>query len=162
MNAIVCVDKNMGIGKDGAIPWHIPSDFKYFKKITCSKPNNIVVMGRKTYESIDKILPNRINVVLSKTLDNSINKLVFRNTKRFLKYYNYNYKCFDDCYIIGGEQIFKKFENNIDLIYLTEIDKDFKCDTKFPIDLSKFNCTDTSAWIFDNHRFRFKTFSRHK
>jgi dihydrofolate reductase len=58
---------NGGIGLNGKLPWQIPSDLKMFKKITCSGPNvNSVIMGRKTYDSIGRALPNRLNIVISK------------------------------------------------------------------------------------------------
>ena len=57
-NLIVAVDENYGIGKTNSIPWELPGDLKYFKEITTSKPGNVVIMGRKTWESIpDKFKP---------------------------------------------------------------------------------------------------------
>jgi len=58
---------NNGIGLAGKLPWHIPPDLKMFKKITCSGPQiNSIIMGRKTYESIGKPLPNRLNIIVSR------------------------------------------------------------------------------------------------
>lgn len=58
---------NHGIGFKNQIPWNLPADLKMFKKITCSGPHrNSIIMGRKTYESIRKPLPNRLNIVISK------------------------------------------------------------------------------------------------
>jgi dihydrofolate reductase len=60
---------NRGIGLNGKLPWQIPNDLKMFKKITCTTPSiNSIIMGRKTYESIGKALPNRLNVVVSKNM----------------------------------------------------------------------------------------------
>ena len=70
LNCILCIDKNNGIAKNNQIPWKIKEDLRHFNTITSYTTNplklNVVVMGRKTYESIGKPLPNRINVVLSK------------------------------------------------------------------------------------------------
>ena len=66
LSLIAAVDKNLGIGKDNQLLWHLPADLKYFKKITSG---NTVIMGRLTYESIGKALPNRRNIVLSRNKD---------------------------------------------------------------------------------------------
>jgi dihydrofolate reductase len=64
---VVARSLNYGIGLNGKLPWNVPSDLKMFKKITCSgSAINSVIMGRKTYESIGKVLPNRLNIVISK------------------------------------------------------------------------------------------------
>ena len=63
LSIIAAMDKNRVIGKDGNLPWHISSDLKNFKKITMGKP---ILMGRKTHESIGKILPGRENIILTK------------------------------------------------------------------------------------------------
>lgn len=64
---VVARSLNHGIGLKGRLPWHLPADLKMFKKITCSGPHpNAVIMGRKTYESIGKALPGRLNIVVSK------------------------------------------------------------------------------------------------
>ena len=65
-NVIACVDSDFGLGKNNSIPWNIKDDMDYFKNMTT---NNIVIMGRLTYESIGKALPNRINIVISNTLN---------------------------------------------------------------------------------------------
>jgi dihydrofolate reductase len=69
-NLIVATDNKNGIGRDNELPWHYPEDLKYFSKTTKSKGLNMnaVVMGRKTYESIGKALPQRVNYVLSRSL----------------------------------------------------------------------------------------------
>ena len=150
-NLIVATDKNNGIGKGNEMPWHYPEDLKYFSKTTKSKGVNInaVVMGRKTYESIGKALPNRVNYVLSRLLkrenvDKQIN--LFNNFEELLKDLEKNQ--FDECWIIGGAEIYNLFLEKTDLIseiYLTKINKDYDCDTffstailndKFVLDLS--------------------------
>ena len=66
LSIIVAMNKNQVIGKDGALPWHISSDLKNFKKITMGKP---ILMGRKTHESIGKPLPGRENIILTENKD---------------------------------------------------------------------------------------------
>lgn len=64
---VVARSINYGIGLNGKLPWHLPSDLKMFKKITCSGLHtNSIIMGRKTYDSIKKTLPNRFNIIVSK------------------------------------------------------------------------------------------------
>ena len=66
LSLIVAMDENQLIGKNNALPWHLPADLKFFKKMTT---NHTVVMGRKTFESIGKQLPNRRNIVLTRDLN---------------------------------------------------------------------------------------------
>ena len=63
---IVAFDKKRGIGKNNLIPWYLKEDLKHFAKLTIGNKNNAIVMGRKTYESIGKDLPNRYNIIISK------------------------------------------------------------------------------------------------
>ena len=125
INIIAAVGKNLELGKDGNLIWNIPNDLKYFKKVT---KNKIIVMGRKTYESIGMPLPNRKNIVLTRQnikidnvkIVNNINEIL--NTKK-------------DVFIIGGESIYKEFLPYASNVYLTEIEDTKEADTYFP----KFN-----------------------
>jgi dihydrofolate reductase len=133
---IACMDKNRGIGKDNAMPWHLPKELAYFKEIT---ENNIVVMGRKTYESIGKPLPNRVNIVISSTQDISNDStLTFPSIDNFMSFLD-AYKLVDimtgeglDIYIIGGATIYEQFLPYADELYITTINAEFDCDTFFP------------------------------
>lgn len=146
VNIIVAYCKNNGIGKDNSLPWKIPSDLKKFKKFTSNDENKkAIIMGKNTFASIkNKPLPNRDNLILSSTSD--INKVYsdciaksFKNIKDledFVRNKNYN-----EIWIIGGESIYNLFMNNypetgllnVNNIYITYIDKNFDCDTYFPI-----------------------------
>ena len=139
-----------GIGLNGNIPWQCKSDLKLFSKLTKGASNNVIIMGRKTWESLPKSpLPNRTNIILSKTLTLKPlppNTHIFDNIidiKTFCKENNY-----DDVWIIGGEQIYNLFINDDDLngLYLTEICEEFKCDTFFPEIPSHFNCIKCEEW----------------
>ena len=148
---IVAVGKNNEIGKNNQLLWHIPEDLKNFKKITTGKT---VIMGRNTYESIGRALPNRKNIVLSKNLleieekikedrkkyENETTKLEFYDD--FLKVID-KYKDLDEeIFIIGGGQIYEK---SLELgivkrIYMSHVDfSDEDADAYFPkIDLDKW------------------------
>lgn len=155
---IVAVGKNNEIGKNNQLLWHIPEDLKNFKRITTGKT---VVMGRNTYDSIGKPLPNRKNIVLSKmTSILNIEMLENENTKLkvyddFLKMVD-EYKNLDEeIFIIGGEQIYKKtLEMGIaDKIYMSCIDfSDETADAYFPkLDFEKWKIAkedDYENWKF--------------
>jgi dihydrofolate reductase len=146
VNIIVAYCKNNGIGKDNTLLWNIKEDMAKFKRLTLGNKNNAVIMGRKTYESLNKIdgLANRDNLILSKSLkiNNTNTKNIVKtfenlqNLETFVKSKNY-----DEVWIIGGEEIYKLFLTNhaykntifaINEIIITYIDKDFMCDTYFP------------------------------
>lgn len=131
MNLILACDKNGVIGCDGKIPWFIKEDLFYFKKITT---NNVVVMGRKTYESLPyisgrKLLPNRTNVVLSSKNDLEVDKDVklLKSMDDVINLYG------DDFFIIGGASLYNEYYNKCNKVYLTRIDSEFKGDTFFDI-----------------------------
>ena len=160
---IVACDTKNGIGKDNDIPWKLSKELKYFKQITnhSNYPllKNVVIMGRKTWESIPtkhKPLHNRINIVLTSNADN------FTNTTD-LFYSNSITDCIeliktienvnmDNIFVIGGETIYKTFIENyvIQKIYLTEVYQNFDCDTFFPTILDKFKLGKVSKFIEEN------------
>jgi thymidylate synthase len=146
---IVCVDKSNGIGmSNGDIPFKHSEDLKNFKNLTM---NNIIVMGRKTYESLTKPLKNRINVVISKTLDKTLeekydNLVIYNNNKEFIndifinnlnqenpkikKEFVHSKKNKKEIFIIGGVGVYKYFleHNFIKKIFLTKVKRDYNCD----------------------------------
>jgi dihydrofolate reductase len=146
VNIIVAYCKNNGIGKNNALLWNIKEDMIKFKRLTTGTKNNAVIMGRKTYESLNNVngLVNRDNLILSKSL--TINKINNKNIVKsfetlqsmedFVKSKNY-----DEVWIIGGEQIYNLFLTNhnnkntifnINEIIITYIEKEFNCDSYFP------------------------------
>ena len=114
------------IGKDGKIPWTLKEDLKHFKNKTegCS-----VVMGRKTYESIGRPLPNRLNIVMTRNPKRQEGIKEVSNTKDALKVAS-SYS--DEIFIIGGEKIYKEFLPLATKMYLTKIDIKVNGDTFFP------------------------------
>lgn len=113
---IVAIAQNFAIGKDGKLPWHYSADLKFFKQTTSG---NAIVMGRKTFDSIGKPLPNRLNVVLSRTneIENS-QILVLRNKDEVLELSKY---LKGDIFIIGGATIYQEFANIIEKWIVTEV-----------------------------------------
>ena len=108
-------DNNGGIGKNGKLPWHIPEDLKNFKKITL---DSTIVMGRKTWESLPiKPLPNRENIVLSKTLDTDI--LTFKSYEDCI--YDLQKRSVSKIFVIGGRSMYKLFYDVSDFLHITNI-----------------------------------------
>jgi len=114
---IVAIAKNLAIGKGGKLPWHYPADLKFFKHTTTG---NTIVMGWKTWESIGKPLPNRLNVVLSRRgmIDDQAGVKMVRDKDDVLELAT---KVDGDVFIIGGSQTFKTFADNMEKWYVTEI-----------------------------------------
>lgn len=136
INFIVAYDNNNGIALNGKIPWNIPEDLKRFRKITTetqdSTKQNIIIMGRKTYESLPiKPLPNRLNIIISSK--NQHNVLTFSAIKPAIDYYLNNKSLYEKVFIIGGEQIYASVPMNIiSYIYVTKINQNYQCDQFFP------------------------------
>jgi len=122
---IVAVSRNGVIGKDNQLPWRFSSDLKHFKEITMG---HTVIMGRKTFESIGKPLPNRENFVLSRQKKNGEQGISFFSSidEAFSKVKS------DKAFIIGGGDLYRQTLDRIDGIYLTRIQKDYEGDTFYP------------------------------
>ncbi len=132
INIIAAVSKNDVIGDNNSLIWNIPEDMKRFKSITTGKT---VVMGRKTYESIGKVLPNRRNIIISRNSDYSVdNAEIVNSLEDALSICSKN----EEIYVIGGGEIYNQTIDIADNIYLTYIDKEFSGDTKFPKISDKF------------------------
>lgn len=124
---IAAIGKNNELGKDNKLLWHLPSDLKFFKEKTLGKT---IVMGKNTFESLPKVLPNRKSVVLSHIEMNlPSDVIVFYDFKELLQYIE---TVKDDVYIIGGAQMYKQFLELSDMMYLTEVDYTCEADVFFP------------------------------
>lgn len=122
--SIWCEDKKRGIGKDNKLPWNIKEDLKLFKELTL---NNIVVMGKNTFLSIGKALPNRINIVISKTLDESQyeNIKVYKDINEFYNEYKNDPRL---VFIIGGKSIYDFFIPYCFKLYVSKLKTEYDCD----------------------------------
>lgn len=130
MLAIVATDERNGIGKNNQLLCHLPDDLKYFKKITS---HQVVIMGRKTYESIGKPLPNRINVVISKNRDFKAEGIeVYTNTSDIIQQLTHKYPD-KKLIVIGGAQIYRLFYPYFQEIHRTLIHHIFEADAFFPV-----------------------------
>ena len=126
ISLILAMGRNRVIGRDNKLPWHMPADLAHFKKTTMGKP---ILMGRKTWESIGKVLPGRLNIVLTAqvgyhaegaTVVNNIDEAIAACESA------------EELMVIGGAGVYLALLPRAQKIYLTLIDEDFDGDTLFP------------------------------
>jgi dihydrofolate reductase len=123
---IAAVAKNNALGKNNKLIWHLPADLKRFKQVTSG---HYVIMGRKTFESLGKPLPNRTNVIISRNKNYKAKGcLVVNSLTEALKAANND----DNPYILGGAQIFIEAMSVTDVLDITLIDHEFEADVYFP------------------------------
>lgn len=157
INIIAVIDLNGALGYKNKLLCHLPNDLKRFKELTT---NNYVVMGRKTYESIGKPLPNRTNIVLTKNKNYypSPEISIYHKPEKLLEDYYKHSDANAELFICGGGEIYKKFLSIADKIYLTVIDHQFNnADVFFPkINLDFWKPTMTKVNKADeNHRYNY-------
>lgn len=174
---VVAATCDMGIGKDGKLPWRLPSDLKFFKQLTMSTSDpgkrNAVVMGRKTWESIPPLyrpLPGRLNVVLTRCGSFNIASLenveVCTSIHSALELLAEAPYCssIEKVFVIGGGQILREALNapECHAIHITKIETSIECDTFIPpIDLSLFQLWYSSQPLMENNiQFSFVTYVR--
>lgn len=140
ISLIVAASTNNAIGKNGQLLWHLPIDLKFFKDTTWGMP---VVMGRKTFEAVNKPLPGRINIVITKqpgwTADNVT---VVKDIDEALQKAGET-NC-NEIFIIGGGEIYKQTMDISDRIYMTRVHAELEGDTYFPV-------IDSSKWELKNN-----------
>ncbi|MEO6847538.1 MAG: dihydrofolate reductase [Chthoniobacterales bacterium] len=124
MKAIAAMATNRVIGKDGGIPWHISEDFRWFKKTTLG---HWIVMGRKTYESLGKPLPNRRNIVLSRSANPIAGVEVITDLAQLEKPPEAT-----QIFLIGGAEIYRQFINQCDEVLLSVVFREVEGDAFFP------------------------------
>lgn len=155
IKAIVAMDEERGIGKDGGIPWKLPKDEARMKKLTMGHP---LIMGRKTFESMGKPLPGRRNIVLTRhpgfkapgavvvqTLDQALTEAA---------------KVDDLAYIFGGEEIYKIATPVTDIIEMTHVSGKHGADTFFPEFEQDFEPVRSEALEDGGHQIRFVDYER--
>ena len=126
LSIIAAMDKNRVIGKDGNLPWHISSDLKNFKKITMGKP---ILMGRKTHESIGRVLPGRENIILTKKRNYSAEGCIVKNS---LDEVLSNCKKVSELIVMGGATLYEQTLDKAEKLYITEVRACIEGDIFFP------------------------------
>lgn len=155
LSHIVAVSKNDVIGVQNGLPWDIPEDMQFFKDTT---KGHIMIMGRKTFESVGHPLPNRLSIIITRQKDYQVPPVKptkpdnptptqllvatdLRSAIEMAKPYTKQYG--QEIFIIGGGEIFKDSMNIVDTIYLTRIHKDFEGDVLYPkVDMDFFKEVD--------------------
>ncbi|TDQ07030.1 dihydrofolate reductase [Pedobacter metabolipauper] len=123
---VVAIAENNAIGKDNQLLWYLPTDLKHFKDIT---NHHTIIMGRKTFDSIGKPLPNRRNIVITRNTDLSIPGAEVTNTlDQALELCSKD----DEVFIVGGAEIYRQALGKTDRIYLTRVHESYSADTFFP------------------------------
>lgn len=165
LTAIAAMAKNRVIGKDNQLPWHLPEDLKFFKEKTKGR---VMIMGRKTFESLKKPLPNRFHIVITRNqaydfhdpmvqvvhdLKSAI-ELAHMLTTKFKTRFG------DEVFVVGGSEIYKQSMDVVDRIYLTVIEQEFAGDAFFPeFPEEEFNLVD-KADRREPIPFSFRTYQR--
>ena len=147
LSIIVAKAKNNVIGKDNKLIWHLSEDLKRFKKLTTE---HTIIMGRKTFESLGKILPNRKHVILcnDKQLNIDDENVEIIDDINLLEKYE---KSEEENFVIGGATIYKLLMPKVKKMYITQIDKDFEGDVFFPeIDLKEWSIQNIEKGPKDN------------
>jgi dihydrofolate reductase len=125
LTIVVAVDANNGIGINNQLPWHLPEDLAHFKRTTSGHP---IIMGRKTFDSIGRPLPNRRNIVITRNADwkhDGVEAVTSIEAAEALV-------GDEQAFIIGGGQIFADTLSAVERLIVTHIEKAFDCDAFFP------------------------------
>lgn len=123
---IVAMDLNGGIGQSNTLPWHLPDDLKFFKEVT---QGTVLLMGRKTYESLPGVLPGRSHWVLSQTMPESDHPQVhvFHRLEEMLAAL-----ASEKAMVIGGGELYRQLLPHVDELYVTRVEARCDCDVFFP------------------------------
>ena len=155
ISIIAAIGKNRELGRGNDLIWHIKEDLKNFKNLTMGK---YIVMGKNTYESLPKHLEGRKYIVLSSSISEIENGLLFNDFNKLLEFIK---DVDEEVMIIGGASIYKLFLPFADKLYLTEIDSEEKADVYFP-DFNKedYECNVVSTNEVDGLKYSFVIYER--
>jgi len=147
-------DKNKGIGKDNKLPWNIKAEMNHFRNTT---RESVVVMGRKTFESIGRPLPKRINIVLTTNPSYKVEGcLVFNSVKEILDYYKTSLQD-KNMFVIGGKQVYQSFLPYANKLIISKIHNTYDCDTYMDISYSSFKLVSEDK---SNSEFAIETYEK--
>lgn len=154
--------ENRVIGKDNQLPWRMPADLRHFKAMTTGHP---ILMGRKTYESIGRPLPNRTNIIITRDPAYQANGcIVVTSIDQAIQHASKDGSA--EIFIIGGAEVYKQLMPSVDRLYLTVIHHEFEGDTNFPaLDAREWNEVKREDHAADSenvHDYSFITLERIK
>ena len=160
LSIVVAKAKNNIIGKDNKLIWHLPQDLKRFKELTTG---HTIIMGRKTFESLGRILPNRKHIIFSNNPDLKINDENVQVVHSLLEIQHF-IEGNEEAFVIGGAMIYNFLMPYVNKMYVTEINEDFEGDTFFPkIDTDIWKEVERIKGIKDENNnldFEFVTYKR--
>ncbi len=158
LSMIVAMAKNRVIGANGKIPWHLPNELQLFKRVTMGHP---IVMGRKTHESIGRLLPGRTTVIVTRQRDYAVpGAVVVHSLEEALA------RCVGDpeIFVIGGGELYRAAMPLADRIYLTVVDAEPAGDTRMPaLEAAQWRLVSTEQFRSDEHHahdYRFEVHDR--
>lgn len=157
LSLIWAMGHNQVIGINNKLPWHLPAELAYFKRVTMGHP---IIMGRRTFESIGRPLPGRTNIVLTRddtfTADNIV---VVHSVEQALELYGQA-----GAFVIGGTQIYRQFYPYAERLYITMIEHEFEGDEYFPdIDWSQWRLIEETPGLRNEsnpYMYNFKIFDK--
>lgn len=129
LSIIVAKAKNNIIGKENKLVWHLPADLQHFKEITTG---HVIIMGRKTFESLGKVLPNRKHIVFSQNPDFKVSDENVQVVHSMLEIQEY-IENEEENFVIGGAMIYNLLMPHITKMYVTQIEEEFEGDCFFPV-----------------------------
>ena len=160
LSIIVAKAKNNIIGKDNKLLWKLPADLQRFKELTTG---HIIIMGRKTFESLGRVLPNRKHIVFTQNPDFKVNDENVQVVHSMLEIQEY-IESEEECFVIGGALIYNLLMPYVNKMYITQIDKDFEGDAFFPrIDETKWKEVEREKGVKDennNLEYEFITYEK--
>lgn len=149
---VAIAGKQRTIGKKGGLPWYIPEELKKFKEITTGHP---IIMGRKTYESIGRALPDRTNIVITSAPNyTALGCIVVHSLTEALQKAR-GKRGSEEVFIIGGGEIYKQALSKADKLYLTKVEAEIEGDTTFP-DYSEFKKVVWQSEEFESKGFKYR------
>lgn len=156
VSLIVAVAQNSVIGVNNTLPWHLPEDLKRFRALTMG---HHIIMGRKTYDSLGRLLPGRTTVIVTRNKSYQVEgAVVAHSLEEAIKACGSD----DEVFLIGGAELYKDGLKRADKLYLTEIEASYEGDAHFPaFDLSEWQLVEHEAHTSANGLgFSYKTYQK--
>lgn len=144
LSLIVAVSDNGVIGQEGELPWHLSSDLRRFKRLTMGHP---ILMGRKTYESIGRLLPGRTTIVMTRQADYELpGGLVAHELGQAIQFADQD----EEVFVIGGGEVFRQALPIADKLYVTRVHAEVEGDVLFPdVDWNKWELAEQQRFVAD-------------
>ncbi len=158
LSIIVATDLSNGIGKNNQLIWHLPNDLKHFKQLTTG---HCMLMGRKNFESIGRVLPNRTSVIISRNTNYEAEGcIVVASVEAALQAVQHE----DEVFVIGGGEIYRQMLGLVSKIYLTLVHHRFDADTFFPeLNENEWNKISCTHFIADEkHQYNYSFLEYHR